>query len=207
MTIPKSRTNTEESGRRLRLVHGSEDGVTGTNDDETNLVRAAVGGSVDAFTQLLRRYDDQMRALAFSMTGAATAMDDVLQNAYLKAFRSIGSFKSQSSFKTWLWRIVFNSAMDEARHSKSSAHIVEIESVVETAVNEDVSLRLDIDAALQRLSPEHRAVVLLIDGEGFDYQSAADLLDIPAGTVSSRINHARKALRELLALSIEDGLK
>ena len=169
---------------------------------DPSLVRQAVDGDVDAFTKLLREHDDRMRAVAFRLLGSETAMDDVLQIAYLKAHRALPRFRAEADFATWLHRIVVNSAYDQLRRRDRSAE-VPLHAVPEPAVpdpmEDGVALHSQLQEALTELRPDYRAVVVLVDGEGLSYAEAAEILDIERGTVASRLNRARAVLRRRLA--------
>ncbi len=129
-------------------------------------------------------------------------MEDVLQEAYLRAFRALPRFRGDSGVGTWLYRIVYNAALDELRRSRRrfelSLRQLEFESEAVPDPAEVVPAQRAIAHALMRLSPEDRAVVVLVDGQGFRYDEAARVLGVPPGTVASRLNRARSALRRAL---------
>jgi len=167
--------------------------------EDRNLLSAAVAGDARAFVQLLQEYDHPLRALVYGIVRDRDTMDDVLQEAYLKAYRSLGSFDSRSSFRTWIYRIAANAAIDEVRRRRPVTTIDgHDEPVARHRPDEEASDRTDIDRALDRLPADQRSVVLLVDGHGFDYAATADLLDIRPGTVGSRLHQARATLRSLL---------
>jgi RNA polymerase sigma-70 factor (ECF subfamily) len=139
--------------------------------------------------------DANLRALAFRLVGDRAAMDDVLQEAYAKAFRGFTRFRGESAASTWLYRVVYNTCLDELRRRRPSEQIPDDAE----APAEDADLRLDLASALARLSIEERAAVLLVDANGFDYATASRVLGIPAGTLASRLNRARASLRAALA--------
>ena len=126
-------------------------------------------------------------------------MEDVLQEAYLRAFRALPRFRGDSGVGTWLYRIVYNAALDELRSSRRrfelSLRQLEFESEAVPDPAEVVPAQRAIAHALMRLSPEDRAVVVLVDGQGLRYDEAARVLGVPPGTVASRLNRARSALR------------
>jgi RNA polymerase sigma-70 factor (ECF subfamily) len=157
--------------------------------------------AVEEFSGLVRLYDERLRALAFRMIGDAHGMDDALQDAYARAFRSYDEFRRESDPGTWLYRIVHNSCVDvlrrERRHRHQDLDSVEVEGEAEGEISTP-SGDGRLPDALARLSPEHRAVVLLIDGDGFDYGEAADILGVPVGTVASRLSRAHALLRNYL---------
>ncbi len=169
---------------------------------DASLVRMAVDGDVDAFTKLLREYDPRLRAVAFRMVGSQEAMDDVLQAAYLNAHRGLGRFRQDADFGTWLHRIVVNACYDHlrriARQSEVSLHAV-VERASEEAMEERLTSADAVQRALGQLSPEFRAVVVLVDGDGLTYAEAGEALGVGRGTVASRLNRARATLRDLLS--------
>ena len=144
-----------------------------------------------------------MRALAYSMLGSSAAMDDVLQEAYLKAFRAYGGFRGESSFVTWLGAIVHRCCLDHLRSTSrrhwSSLDLVGDDRLTDGRLPDDtVDAHLEVMAALGQLGPDHRAVLVLVDLEGLSTREAAELLGVPSGTVASRLSRARDALREAL---------
>lgn len=166
--------------------------------DETGLVAAAQDGDSDAFAALVRRHDDAMRGVAWRVAGSQSAMDDILQEAYLKAWRGLAGFRLDAAFSSWLYSIVYRSAIDWQRRQRPTA-VLDVEMATVTpdhasGLVESFALR----EALASLSAEHLCVVTLIDGEGRSYDDVAELLDISPGTVGSRLARARAALRNAL---------
>lgn len=157
-------------------------------------------GDERAFAALVRHYDAGLRALAFRLLGDRTRMDDALQEAYVKAYRALPRFRGDASLGTWLYRITYNACLDELKRTRA---VVDLESVRDRAQTgfdpiETLSIRHMLAGALAALPPEERAAVLLVDANGFDYRDAAEVLGIPEGTVASRLNRARAALRRTL---------
>lgn len=173
---------------------------------DPDLVRSAVDGDVTAFTKLLRQHDDRMRAVAYRMVGTASATDDVLQTAYLKAHRALSRFRGEADFGTWLHRIVVNACYDHLRRAGRRAE-VSLHAVPDMASPESMEDRLalgsELNQALAALAPDFRAAVILVDGEGWSYAEAAEVLGIERGTVASRLNRARALLRERLSIDEE----
>ncbi|HEX5469050.1 MAG TPA: sigma-70 family RNA polymerase sigma factor [Gaiellaceae bacterium] len=166
------------------------------------VVEQARRGDEAAFGALLRHYDPGLRALAFRLLGDAERMDDALQEAYIRAFRALPHFRGDSKLGTWLYRIVYNACMDEL---EAASRVVQLplESVAEradprAAVAESVADRSDLAVALESLTPEDRAAVLMVDAQGFRYRDAAEALGVPEGTIASRLNRARATLRDAL---------
>lgn len=125
-------------------------------------------------------------------------MDDALQEAYVKAYRALPQFRGESGFGTWLYRIVHNACVDLLRRSKDTVPLTPGITVAGPSMDTAATTRVDVAAALRELSTEHRAVLVLVDALGFDYNDAASVLDVPIGTVRSRLARARRAMRRLL---------
>ena len=164
--------------------------------ENLHLRRAREGDQV-AFTALIRSYDPQLRAYAYRILRDRELMEDALQNAYLSAYRAIGRFRGDASFKNWMYRIVHNACIDVIRRRRDHTELFEDSAVASDHAETGIA-RTDLLAAFARMTVEHRAVLTLIDVEGLDYAEAADILAIPLGTVRSRLNRARAAMRELL---------
>jgi RNA polymerase sigma-70 factor (ECF subfamily) len=176
--------------------------------DPAVLNRARQGDHA-AFRDLVRHHDAGLRALAFRLLGDAARMDDVLQEAYVKAYRGLASFRGESSVRTWLYRITYNACLDDMRR-RSRVTDMPMQSVADRAASgpdpgERAVLRSGLSAALSLLPPDQRAAVLLVDAEGFDYAAAAGVLGVAEGTVASRASRARATLRAALRSSGEEN--
>jgi len=155
---------------------------------------------------MLRAADPSIRFVIARLVGPDT--DDVLQSAYLKAFRAWAAFRHDAAPATWLHRIAYTTAIDHLRRQRrlgsTAVKPVEADSI---ASGDDVagqaSARLDLAAALDALSPDHRAVLLLADGQGRSHPEVAEILGVPAGTVASRLHRARLAVRARLSIGSE----
>ncbi len=185
-------------------------GAEANVEDDDELVRRSLAGELGAFATLLDRHDRGLRALAYRLLGDRDQMDDVLQETYLKAFRSLPAFEGRSSFGAWLYRIAYNACMDELREVKRTSPHVSLDIATERPhpspdPGEIAAGRSDLATALGSLSPQMRATVLLVDAEGMDYASAAQILGVPTGTVRSRLNRARSILRQALGQGAEGG--
>ena len=165
------------------------------------MVERARAGDADAFVAIVRRYEADLRRLVARMLGEPDRVADVLQETFLRAFRALPKFRGDASLGTWLYRIAYNICLDELKRPR--LRVLPLEEAapavapVDTAGTAGRSAALR--AALAALPPEERVAVLLVDGEGFDYASAGEVLGVPAGTIASRLNRARRVLRELLA--------
>lgn len=176
-----------------------------SGSDDQRLVAAAQAGDVAAFSELISRYDDRMRGLAWQLLGDRVAMDDVLQDAYLKAFRSLGGFRQDAAFSSWLYRIVQTTCIDRhrrrARRPQVSLEVVADPRDHAADPATEVARRDALRSALGELPEDQMAAVLLVDAEGLSYAEAAEMLDVAAGTIASRVNRARTKLR----MSLETG--
>jgi RNA polymerase sigma-70 factor (ECF subfamily) len=151
-----------------------------------------------AFVAAVREHDRMLRALVYRLTGSRDAMDDVLQDVYVKAYRGWGSFRGESSVATWLYRIAYHACVDELRRRHPHEELDEAAADPRIEPGEQVALRRDLAAALAALPVEQRAAVLLVDLHGLDYGTAADVLGCPVGTVGARVSRGRAALRVTL---------
>ena len=160
----------------------------------------------DEFVRLLQGHDLRLRRLATRLLFDRHVVDDVLQEAYVKAFRSRSSFEGGADLGTWLYRITYNCCIDELRRGRRRP--VPAPPVHDVAAHgsepgQRVAVRDAVQAALSAIPPDQRAAVLLVDGEDLDYEQAGRVLGVPKGTVASRASRGREALRA--ALSMEDA--
>jgi RNA polymerase sigma-70 factor (ECF subfamily) len=175
---------------------------------DAELIREAQKGSHRAFEELVRRYSERAYRAAFRVVRDAQIAEDVLQEALLKAYRSLRSFESRSSFYTWLYRITVNLALDRQRRDKRGptlewndeiARDVEPRGVVNAPADPEVaSQRVQIRAlvaeGIQGLPDGQREVLLLREVEGLSYEEIAQSMEISKGTVMSRLHYARKKM-------------
>lgn len=170
-------------------------------DLDAFLVERARSGDHLAFRDLVLRHDAGLRALAFRLLQDRERMDDVLQEAYVKAFRGLPTFRGDAGVRTWLYRIVYNACMDELRRRPRDAQLsdsIPLGAATAPDPGDVVTLRSRLTAALALLPPDQRAAVVLVDAEGFDHGAAAAVLGVAAGTIASRVSRARAALRRTL---------
>jgi RNA polymerase sigma-70 factor (ECF subfamily) len=182
--------------------------------EDTALVRAAQKGDTGAFEELVARHRDKIYARAFSMMRNEDEAIDLSQEAWVKGWQRLEQFQGDSSFATWITRIVINLCLDELRKQKrrrtESIEGMDEESggverqmpVVTTNPTERLErgeLRQRIDQALAQMSPEHRSVLVLHEFEEMEYKEIAKTMDCSIGTVMSRLFYARRKLAALLA--------
>lgn len=171
-------------------------------DVAPEVVERARRGDREAFAALVRHYDGGLRALAYRLLRDRDRMDDALQETYIRAFRGLPRFRGRSRVGTWLYRIAYNACLDELARGAKVVHLplAELAEPADPgpAVADTVAWRRDLAAALADLSPADRAAVLMVDAHGFGYRDAGEVLGVPEGTVASRLNRARAALRRAL---------
>lgn len=180
--------------------------LTGVLDDMEELVAAARRGDRLALDQLLRRHYEPLHAVCRRLTGNDADALDATQDALLAVVRGLPRFDGRSRFATWAYRIAVNASLDEIRRRRRRP-AVGLDAEVSTDARDDRRClapdagadRVDVDRALRRLAPEFRAAVVLRDLCGLDYAEIAEVLQIPPGTVRSRIARGRAALVPLLA--------
>lgn len=161
----------------------------------------------ERFVEAVREHDRGLRALAYRLLGDRDEMDDVLQESYLRAYRNLEAFRGDAALGTWLYRITYNACMDRLRASRRERafSLEECDDHPRDTVWDDdpatvSERRVDLASALAALAPEQRAAVILVDVQGYDYATTADILGIPAGTLASRLHSARAILRRSLDL-------
>jgi RNA polymerase sigma-70 factor (ECF subfamily) len=172
------------------------------------LVAAAQGGDRFALDQLLRRHYDRIHAVCRRIAGGTRDADDACQEALIKIVRNLPRFDGRSSFGTWAYRIATNASLDELRkrqrrpglHAVDEAHRPETVDPVANVHTERFPDRLLLDDALDQLSDDLRIAVVLRDVADLDYAEIAEVLDVPVGTVKSRISRGRSALATELRL-------
>jgi RNA polymerase sigma-70 factor (ECF subfamily) len=179
------------------------------------LVERAKRGDVEAFEQLISQYERKVYNLAYRLTGSHEDASDVAQEAFIRAYSSLPEFRGDSSFATWLFRIANNACLDELRKRKRQ-RVTSLDEPLSTSDGEmdrQIALadeadspehaleRVEIQRAVQEsinaLDEEYRIAIVMRDIQGYSYNEIADALGINLGTVKSRINRARSALKEM----------
>ena len=178
------------------------------NQTDQQIIRQTLDGQKEAFGHLIRKYQDRLYNGMVQILRSETEAEDVVQDAFVLAFTKLSSFKGNSAFFTWLYRIAYNVAITRLRRRK---HTVSIDGKDETARLDfpdnspapDNRLQqqeqaIQLNKAMNRLSHEHRAILVLREMDELDYDAISEILDLPIGTVRSRLHRARSHLREHL---------
>jgi RNA polymerase sigma-70 factor (ECF subfamily) len=175
---------------------------------ETTMERPVVDH--ERFRRFVRQYDERLRRLAGGLLGGDPhRVDDALQEAYLRAYRHLESFRAEAEVGTWLYRVVTNVCLDELRQGGRRPAPVDMTAATwdrpsgAAGPERTVTAADTVRRALDALPGDQRAAVLLVDGEGFGFDAAAEVLGIPAGTVASRVSRGRTAIRRALGEQTE----
>lgn len=178
---------------------------------DLELVAAALGGAEDGFEQLVKRYQRPIAGYVYRMLNDYDAALDVVQEVFIKVHNSLGSYRAEYRFSTWLYRIAHNAAIDHLRrrpaHEQSietgtvdGAYHLQIESSAPSPEDEQMAaVRKDeIDTVIRCLPAAYRELILLRHGQDLSYEEIAHITDLPLGTVKNRLFRAREMMRELL---------
>lgn len=196
-------------------------------NDDSKLLERVRSGDRDAFRSLVERHQKRVYNLAYSLLKNREDAADVAQEAFVKAYRSLDGFKGDASFYTWIYRITNNLCIDFLRKAGPTAKIEYSEELSDDSSAEAqagvgvLSSRLGtnpqrsalrhelaekMEEALAQLPEKHRAILVLREVDGLSYEELAQALEIPKGTVMSRLFHARTKMQEILAVYLEgDG--
>jgi RNA polymerase sigma-70 factor (ECF subfamily) len=175
--------------------------------DDARLIAATLAGDTAAFGRLVGLYQDRLYNSLVRLVGDDA--DDIVQDALVQAYTKLNTFRGNSAFYTWLYRIAFNLAMSHARRSKKPVSLDGLKAGWgseptdhQPAPDAGLQRREDVElvhSALERLTTEYRTILVLREIDGCHYDEIADILDLPVGTVRSRLFRARMALRDQLA--------
>ncbi len=194
-----------------------EDKVSSEGPDDALLIRRCLAGEVEAFSDLVRRYQDRVYNAMVRVCGNEDDALEVTQDAFVKAYRSLGSFRGGSAFYTWIYRIAMNTAISRKRRSgkvvflpmgsssegeegNGAAAVLDPPAKAEnpSAALEQAEIRERVERALTHVPEDLRQAMVLRDMEGLSYEEVAEALALAVGTVKSRIHRARVILREHL---------
>ncbi len=177
-------------------------------NDEEHLIQSALAGESTAFEVLVKRYQDRLYTAMISVVGNADEAEDVVQESFIQAYLKLDTFQQNSRFFTWLYRIAFNFAL--ARRRRNRGHVSLDETRENTGAeptsrgdSPDANLKrcedvTQVHGALAKLTEDHRSILVLREMEDLAYEDIAEVLKISIGTVRSRLNRARAALKAQL---------
>ena len=184
-----------------------------SREEDRELLEAVRAGDATAYRGLVEKYQNRVYSMVYGMVRNREDARDITQDAFVKAYNNLDSFRLESSFYTWLYRIAMNLAIDFLRKSKRRP-TTEFDETIATRdeggideVHNTLSPRAALErkqlydrimSAMQKLPDDQRQVILLRELEGLSYREISDVMDIPEGTVMSRLFYARKKLQKLL---------
>jgi RNA polymerase sigma factor (sigma-70 family) len=183
--------------------------------EDIELVRRSQGGDLAAYDELVRRYQERIYATVYHMTSNHEDANDLAQEAFIKGFQALKSFKGDSSFYTWVYRIAVNKTINFLKQRKNKTHMSlnDLDFNAENdpdlvALISDKTPRRDanltelqekLNAAMMKLSPVHRLVVTLHDVQGLSHEEIGKMMDCNIGTVRSRLFYARQQMQAYLS--------
>lgn len=171
-------------------------------DRDAALAKMARNGDATAFAALVRTHQDMVHSLTYRMTGSMADADDLAQEAFLRAFEQLESFRAEAKFSTWLYRIALNACLNWQKREMRRREVLAEWSESSEALRETESPAGDnafVQEALLKLPPKQRAAVVLTICEGLDHQEAAKILKCSTPTVGWRVFAAKRKLKSLLA--------
>ena len=203
---------------KLSILAGASEAIS---EEDARIVRGLRAGIEDAYEQLIARYQQPVYGVVYRLLGNQGDASDVTQEVFLKVFRRIGSFRGQSSLRTWIYRIAVNEAHNHHRWLKrhcgrevpmggDSREGSSLESARDPGRSPfdrtlDGENRTLIEHALDRINPDFRTAVVLRDIENLSYEEIGEILQLSQGTVKSRILRGREALRRELTQRLDAG--
>jgi len=184
------------------------------DQDDAEFIEKVRGGNGSAFEGLVRKYQNRLYTALVHISGSRQEAEDIAQDAFVQAYRKLHLFAGNSSFYTWLYRIAVNAAISRKRKKRAEFSVEQTQAVTGDEPL-DKSERVDerllreeraniIQIALTRLPEEFRVVLVLREMEAFDYEAISETLDLPVGTVRSRLHRARVQLKEILSKLMRD---
>lgn len=186
-------------------------GKEALNEDK-QLVEDALAGSTESFELLVRKYQDRLYNTLVHVTGSTHEAEEVAQDAMLQAYSKLDTFRGNSAFYTWLYRIAFNLSVSRNRKKRPRVSLDQIQAnagvdPLDSAETPDATIERteraqQVHNALNQLSEEFRTILVLREMEDCDYETISEMLEIPIGTVRSRLHRGRTMLRDYLRESI-----
>lgn len=189
-------------------------GSARVSTEEDQLIRQALEGRSEAYGQLVERYQERLYNAMLHVVGSPDEAEDVVQDSFVQAYIKLNTFQGNSRFFTWLYRIAFNNALSRRRRRRADMSIEQSreasggEPEDRTEAPDEPMLRDEriavVKAAMQRLTEEHRTILVLREMQDMAYEDIAEILDINIGTVRSRLSRARNQLHDYLKKMMGD---
>ena len=178
-----------------------------TREQTYNLIEAAKQGDREAFNQIVLSHYQGVVNVVYRMSGRMSLAEDIAQETFIKVWQKLHTYKPTGSFRSWVYRIATNAALDAIRKERDTTEIDDLplaskEPGVEQSMVTQEQAEMVREAVLS-LPAASRSVLILREYEGLSYQEISDTLDIPLGTVMSRLNYARSALKKTLTAELE----
>ncbi len=169
-------------------------------DDDFSLIKQFIDGDESVFSELLKRHKEKVRNIIYLTLSNTDGVDDIAQEVFITVYRHLKSFRFESQFTTWLYRITINKCKDHLRKKNIRSIFLPLkdEEPVFESINEDTDIKHIVRNAIGTLPDKLRIPLVLKDLEGFSYQEIADTMECEIGTVKSRIFRAREALKKIL---------
>ncbi len=193
-----------ESSQPVRVQPSTPQSVDRRTERQVDegLVQSCLQGDHRSFRLLYQRHQGRVRSILFQLCGSSH-LDDLVQEVFLRAWKGLPKFKRSAQFSTWLYRITWNVASDQRRRYAQTRSQMQVLKGNSTAHHNDpgmmqIHYRQVLQQGLDQLSLEHRSVLVMHDLEQLPQKEIAQILEIPVGTVKSRLFHARGALRQYL---------
>lgn len=188
-------------------------------DNELILIKKSIRGDVDAFEELIKDYKKMAYNIALRVLRSKEDAEDISQEALVKVFKNIGSFNMKSTFKVWLYRIVMNTCLDFKRKKNIITYSIDkplendeseiMQEIPDNSNNPDIVIQNKLESqmlyeCIDMLDDDFRTVIVLRDVQGLSYRDIASILSCNEGTVKSRLNRARKKLREIITKKLQE---
>jgi len=169
-------------------------------NDDFSLINRFIDGDEPVFSELLNRHKEKVRNIIYLTLSNTDGVDDIAQEVFITVYRHLKSFRFESQFTTWLYRITINKCKDHLRKKNIRSIFLPLrnEEPVFESINEDIDIRHIVRNDIATLPDKLRIPLVLKDLEGFSYQEIADTMECEIGTVKSRIFRAREALKKIL---------
>jgi RNA polymerase sigma-70 factor (ECF subfamily) len=170
---------------------------TGLHDNPTDaeLLESCKRGELQAFERLYKLHAARMKSLAFHLLGSRDDAEDAVQETFLKVYRAVGRFESNSTVSTWMLRILINCCYDILRKRR---RLAEKPMLKEVSAESKVTLKVALERALLSLNEQHRLVFLMFEVEGLKHSEISNVLEVPEGTSRAWLFEAKRALKQLL---------